>query len=196
MLTHPKAFTALRRQRSLSSSAGHSERSATPPSGLLPAYFHCAAIVCSVFVCLILRLNLLRACVSSTRPLVVLRCRCFVALSTRCSSSGSSLPPFLVSTLPHAFSSETNLWKRGWIYSFLAPCNNLCRRVQSQQLNSGELDVTPIRLATTMTASRSGGVESRQQGTQSTLQNPLYNMHNVGDERQLAGRESCSKFAF
>ena len=168
----------------------------TPPSGLFLAGFHGAALVYSVFVCLILRLTLLRSCASSTRPLVVLRCRCFVDLSTKCYSSGSSLPPILVSTLPHAFKLRNQVVEARLDYSFFATCNNLRRHVQSRQLNSGELDVTPIRLATAMAASRSCGVETRQLGTQSTSTKPPYNIHNVGDERSLAGRASCSKFAF
>ena len=48
---------------------------------------------------------------------------------------------------------------------FFASFTNLRLRVQSRQLNLGELDVTPIRLATTMTAFRLRGAESRQQGT-------------------------------
>ena len=167
-----------------------------PPSGLFLACFHGAAIVCSVFVCLILRLNLLQACASSTRPLVVLSCRCFVALSTKRYSSGSSLPPFLDSTLPHAFKLRNQVVEARLDYFFLAACTNLCRCVQRRQLNSGELDVTPIRLATAMMASRSCGVEMRQLGTRSISTKPPYNIHSTGDERSLAGRASCSKFAF
>ena len=42
---------------------------------------------------------------------------------------------------------------------------NLRRRIRSRQLNSSELDVTPMYLAITMTMSRSGGVETRHKRT-------------------------------
>ena len=114
----------------------------------------------------------------------------------QCCSFGSSLPPILVSTLPHAFKLRNQIVDARLDDSFFAACDNLRHRVQSRQLNSGELDVTPIPLAIAMTASRSCGVESRQQGTQSTSTKPPYNIHSVGDERSLAGRASCSKFTF
>ena len=81
----------------------------------------------------------LRAFCASTGCLVV----DLLSLVHQMSSSGSSLPPFLVPTLPHAFSSETKLWKRG--VSSLAALLNPHRRVRSRQLNSCELDVTSMR---------------------------------------------------
>ena len=72
-------------------------------------------------------------------------------------------------------------------FSFAARFN-LCRRVQSRQLNSFELDVTPMFLATAMTTSRSNGVETRQQGTLLTSTQPPYNMYRVGANAHWARR--------
>ena len=65
---------------------------------------------------------------------------------------------------------------------------NLRLRVRSRQLNSGELDVTPMCLASTMTTSRSCGVETRHTRTLTTLQNPPYNMYRVGANAHWARR--------
>ena len=140
-----------------------------------------------------LRLSLLRVCASSARLMVVLRSRYFVTLSTKRHSSGSSLPPFLVSTLPDAFKLRNQIGEARCDYFLFAAYNNLRRQVQSRQLNSGELDVTPMCRCYCNDVSGSSGAESRQHGTQSTIQNPLYNIQSLGDERQLAGRVSCSK---
>ena len=70
---------------------------------------------------------------------------------------------------------------------FFAAFANLRRRVRSRQLNSSELNVTPMLDDAAATLSRSSGAESRQQGIVNTLQNPLYSIHS-GGERQPARR--------
>ena len=77
------------------------------------------------------------------------------------------------------------VWKRGFPF---AARYNLRLRVRSRQLNSGELDVTPMCLASTMTTSRSNGVETRHTRTLTTLQNPPYNMYRVGANAHWARR--------
>ena len=63
---------------------------------------------------------------------------------------------------------------------------NLRLRVRSRQLNSGELDVTPMYLAIAMTTSRSGGVETRHTGTLTiSTETPLQHV-------QSGGRTNCA----
>ena len=102
------------------------------------------------------------------------------------SSSGSSLPPVSLSRLFHTpLAPKPSCGSAD--FSFAARFN-LCRRVQSRQLNSFELDVTPMFLATAITASRSNGVETRHTRTLTTLQNPPYNMYRVGANAHWARR--------
>ena len=98
---------------------------------------------------------------------------------------GSSLPPFprLVSSTHHQLRNQVVEARFS-----LAARYHLRRRVQRRQLNSIELDVTPMLLATTMTSSRSCGVETRHTRTLTTLQNPPYNMYRVGANAHWARR--------
>ena len=127
-----------------------------------------------------LALSLRAFCASTGCPVVDL-----LSLVHQMSSSGSSLPPFLVPTLPHAFSSETKLWKRG--VSSLAALLNPHRRVRSRQLNSCELDVTSMRSSDCADGLRSWAWSRGNKETkQSFLQNPL--TAQMGDER-ITGKE-------
>ena len=143
-----------------------------------------------------LRLSLLRVCAYSARPMVVLCSRYFVACPPKVVLPALLFPLFLVSTLPHAFKVRNQIVEARCDYFLFAAYNNLRRQVQSRQLNSSELDVTPMCKCYFNDVSGSSGAKSRQHGAQSTLQNPLYNMHSTGDERSLAGRVSCSKLTF
>ena len=97
------------------------------------------------------------------------------------SSSGSSLPPVSLSRLLHTpLAPKPSCGSAD--FSFAARFN-LCRRVQSRQLNSFELDVTPMFLATAITASRSNGVETRHTRTQTNSTKPPLQHTLVGDER-------------
>ena len=97
------------------------------------------------------------------------------------SSSGSSLPPASLSRLFHTpLAPKPSCGSAD--FSFAARFN-LYRRVQSRQLNSFELDVTPMFLATAITASRSNGVETRHTRTQTNSTKPPLQHTLAGDER-------------
>ena len=73
-------------------------------------------------------------------------------------------------------------------FSFAAH-SNLRRLVQRRQLNSSELNVTPMSGDTAATSSRLSGVESGQQGTRNRFyRNPL--TPQMGDERWFMVKKS------
>ena len=133
-----------------------------------------------------LRLSLLRVCASSARPMVVLCSRYFVACPPKVVLPALLFPLFLVSTLPHAFKLRNQVVEARCFVSSSSP--NPRRRVQSTQLNSGELDVTLMRSSDCGDGLQSWAWSRGNKEHQSLSTKPPYNIHCVGDERSLARR--------
>ena len=123
---------------------------------------------------------------------VALRCRCFVDLSTKCYSFGSSLPPFLVSTLPHALGSETKLWERGFLLLLLADLVVEVARVDSSTRLSWMLLQCLTAQASTGPETLGRGVETTRTLTHKCYRTPL--QQDGGNERSL-GRKSQTAFS-